>query len=366
MKVIFSVFPIILLLLLGCSKPPVPEKPMNLADSAEQHIITGLLLLDNSKLQDAVTQCERALALEPKSSSAYSCLSIARNDEKLLAKAKETIQSDLDTFRYHLSSIRILDIEKAKEHYKKIQNMQLNYLPFYHDKKSSSYFLALTYFKNLEFEKTRDLCAKVFKNKDSKYINESRLLWKKVDRIIRALALSEFTVTAKKLVLKDKIKRVDIAVVLEDEIALSKLMKGAFKADRKDLVRVLSVDILDHPNLPQIKVFYKYGLRGLEPKVISSKELFLPDSYITRADFTLLIEDIVSQSLGDKKLKTKFYGNKSIFVDVNNDSYYFNAINTAVARGFLKANINSEFRPHEFLSGVELIEAIAAIKKEIR
>jgi len=365
MKSLFAIIPIALLLL-GCSKEPAPVKSTNIADSAQQHIVTGLSLIEKTKIDSAITQCERALALEPKNSSAFSCLAIAKNDKELLQKAKDTQDNDIDEFRYNLAAIRVLDTKNAQKHYKKIQEMKLEFLPYYKDKQSADYFLALNYFKYLGFEKTREYSANVFKDQDSKFTNQSKVLWERVDRVIRALELSKFTVTAKKLVLNDKIKRVDIAVVLEDEISLSKLMKGAFKADTKDFARELSQDIKTHPNLPQIKVFYKYGLRGLEPKVTASKELFLPNSFITRADFALLLEDIISKTLSDKKLKTSFFGNKSTFCDVENNGYYFNAINTAVARGFLKPNRNSEFRPHEFLTGIELIEAIAVIKEEIR
>ncbi len=354
------------LLFIGCSKSPVPVEPTNIADSVEQHVVTGLSLLEHEDINGAIYQCDRALALEPNNSSAYSCLAIAKSDKELLEKAEENIKLDIDTFRYHLANIRVLDLKSAEKSYEKIQKLELDSLPYYKDKQSADYFLALNYFTHLEFENTREFSAKVFKNKDAKFENQARILWQKVDGVIRALSLSEFTVTAKKLVLNERIKRADIAVVLEDEIALSKLMKGAFKADRKNSARELSGDILTHPNLPQIKVFYKYGLRGLEPRVIDKTEMFLPDSYITRADFALLLEDIVSKALGDNKMKTSFYGNISTFIDVKNDAYYFNAINTAVSRGFLKPNQNSEFRPNEFLNGVELIEAIAVIKEEIR
>ena len=365
MRSLLSIIPIVLLIL-GCSKEPIPVESTNIADSSEQHIVTGLSLIEDTAILSGIVQCERALALEPNNSSAYSCLAIAKNDKELLLKAEDSIENETDRFRYFLASIRILDSETAQDFYNKVQEMKLGFLPYYKDKESADYFLALNYFKYLEFEKTREYSANVFKNQDSKFASQSRVLWEKVDRVIRALELSKFTVTAKKLVLNDKIKRVDIAVVLEDEISLSKLMKGAFKADIKEPARNLSQDIVNHPNLPQIKVFYKYGLRGLEPKVFDNKELFLANSFITRADFSLLLEDIVSKALGDKRLKTTFFGNKSIFCDVKNDDYYFNAINTSVARGFLKPNRNSEFRPHEFLTGIELIEAIAVIKEEIR
>ncbi|WP_455756454.1 S-layer homology domain-containing protein [Sulfurimonas sp.] len=357
---------VVTLLFIGCSNTPLPVKSTNSADSAEQHIVTGMNLIEDGRISSAISQCNRALALEPKNSSAYSCLAIAKNDKVLLEKADDTIENNIDKFRYYIANIRIGDIKSAKEFYDDSKDLEVEYLPYYQDKESADYFLALNYFKYLKLENTREFSGNVFKNKDAKFATQSRVLWGKVDGVIRALSLSQFTVTAKKLVLKDKIKRVDIAVVLEDEISLSKLMKGAFKADRKDMARTLSEDILNHPNLPQIEIFYKYGLRGLEPKISVGKEKFLPDSFITRADFALLLEDIVSKALSDKKLKTKFYGNVSSFSDVKNNGYYFNAINTAVARGFLKPNRNSEFRPDSVLNGVELIEAIAVIKEEIR
>ncbi|MDF1875238.1 S-layer homology domain-containing protein [Sulfurimonas sp. SAG-AH-194-I05] len=353
-------------LYVGCSQVPKPVASLNQADTVEQHILTGMSLLASQKRQEAVTQCKRAVSLAPQNASAFICLALATQDTSVLEKSFDFIDNAVDSYRYHVAKVRMSEVDEAYEHYKMAKNIEVKYLPYYNDKESADYFLALKYFEYLEYEKTREFSAHVFKNAQAKFAPQSRVLWERVDRVIRALALSEFTVTAKKLVLNEQIKRVDIAVVLEDELALAKIMKGAFQADRKAFAKKVSKDVQSHPNLPQIEVFYKYGLRGLEPKVSQGNEMFLPNSFITRADFSLLLEDIIAKVLHDTKLKTTFFGNKSLFVDVTNDSYYFNAVNTAVARGFLKANINSAFRPHEYLTGIELIEAIARVKEEMR
>lgn len=354
------------LLFLGCTVEPVPKKSMNEADSAQQHIVTGMSLLEQSDKESAIKQCERALALVPNSSSAYSCLAIAKNSEELLLQAKESTQNDLDSFRYNMAAIRILNIQKAEESYANIHVPKRLYLPYYKNRVAADYFLALRYFQENEFELARKYSAKALEVENAKFTSQSKNLWEKTDKVIRTLKLTDFTVTAKKLVLKEKIKRVDVAVVLEDELHLARLMRGAFTVDRKTFARNVSEDVKNHPNLPQIEVFYKYGLRGLEPKIIASKELFLPNAYITRAEFALLLEDILSKAIGDPKMKTKYFGSKSLFVDVKDNEYDFNAINTAVARGFLHADRNAAFRPYDYLTGLEFLEAVAVIKEELR
>jgi len=354
------------LLFFGCARKPAPEKSMNEADSAEQHTVTGMLLLEQSDTKLATSQCKRALALEPNNSSAYGCLAIIQGNKDFLQQAKSSVKNDLELFRYNMAAIRVLDMQKAEESYAKIKTLKKLQLPYYKDSAAADYFLALRYFRENKFEHARKYSAKVFEIENAKFTVLSKDLWEKTDNVIRTFKLTDFTITAKKLVLKEKIKRVDVAVVLEDELHLARLMKGAFRLGSKTYARNVSEDILNHPNLPQIAVFYKYGLRGLEPKIIASKELFLPNAFITRAEFSLLLEDILSKAIGDTKMKTKYFGNKSLFVDVKNNDYDFNAINTAVARGFLQADRNAAFRPYEYLSGLELLKAIAVIKEEIR
>jgi len=173
----------------------------------------------------------------------------------------------------------------------------------------------------------------------------------------------QYSNEAKKIILKDKVKRVDAAVLLVEELHLSKLLKGFFAPPAKDII--LPDDIKNHPNSTELKILYKYHIRGLNNIIKNNKSGFYPNLPITRAEFALILEDIISKVKKEKAFKRKYFGNKSPFVDVKNNSFYFNAIMNAVSYGFLKPNKYSQFRPNDPLSGIELIEAIIKVKEEL-
>jgi len=357
----------IVLLMSGCGGAK-PEVPQNITDNVNQHVATALQMLDKKEIAYAKSSIERALALNPKSSIAWSTKAVIENNPLMLKKAQSYSETKLDKFIYYISAIRVAnDMKSAKKYYLLAKDIDTSnmLIPYYHDKGSLDFFMAKKLFELTKYNEAKKYFAYVYNSKNgSKFAQKARQLWEKTDRITRALKLAKWSLNAKKLVAKDKIKRVDAAVVLVDDLHLEKLLKGAFNSYKSKKAK-LPEDIKNHPNRYELEIVYKYGLRGLNSIVKNGKIVFAPDEPITREEFAMVLEDIVSRYKNDTKYKTKYFGNKSPFVDVKASSASFNAIMNAVSMGFMKANSYSEFRPKSPLSGVELIEAITKIKEEL-
>ena len=108
----------------------------------------------------------------------------------------------------------------------------------------------------------------------------------------------------------------------------------------------------------------KLQVRGLEP---GPNHTFEPDKLITKAEFALMLEDILIKVSGDEKLATKYIGATSLFPDVRNDHYAFNAVMTATSRGFLEADkATGEFNPGAPVSGADALLAIRAFKDQLK
>ena len=102
-------------------------------------------------------------------------------------------------------------------------------------------------------------------------------------------------------------------------------------------------------------------IRGLEP--IGNR--FEPDKDITRADFAVMIEDILIKILGEKNLPTRYIGSPSPFKDVNSSFYAFNAIMTCTTRGIMEADLNGYFRPEGPVSGADALLSLRRLKEAL-
>ncbi len=355
------------LLLVGCSKN-IDVKPQNLANSVEQHVMTGLMELEKSNVEKASKNFMMAKNLDHDASSPYSSLAlVSANKEELLEESFSNIDTNLDDFRYQMANIRVAtNDEQLKLFYNKAKDLKVDFLPFYHDKGSVDYYMGNYYFSKLEFKKASAYYEKVFQDyQNSKFEHQARKQWEKSDAITRALSLSKWSVTTKKIATLDAINRVDATVVLVNELNLDKMLKGSFNRVKTDMDRETPSDIVNHPNFVELNVINKYGLRGLEPIVNNGNLEFVPNKAITRADFAFILEDIIAKLKHDSSIKTKYIGSVSPFSDIKSSNVVFNAAVHSVSVGFLTPTKYQEFRPNDTLTGVELIQAIAKIKEEV-
>jgi hypothetical protein len=358
----------LLLFLTGCGQNIKLRVAQNEADSLNQHIVTGLSELENNNIKSAKFHFNNAKTLDNKNSSVYSSLAlVSKNYEDLLDKSEDLVENNIEKYRYKLAQIRVSkDKETLEDLYKDTHKIKIKYLPYYHDKGSLDYFIGKQFFIMKNYKKASFYFEHLFQNfQDSKFKHKAKKLWESSNKKLRAMNLSKFSVTTSKIATYEKIKRADVAVILVDELHLDKLLNGFFKSRKKEFDTPIPKDILNHPNITELKIISKYSLRGLNPIVENDDIKFKPNRAISRGDFALILEDIVSKLKNDTKMKQRYFGINSPFVDVKSTQYNFNAILNAVTMGFLKPNKYQEFRPNDTLTGVELIEAIAKIKEEI-
>jgi len=173
----------------------------------------------------------------------------------------------------------------------------------------------------------------------------------------------------------EKISRGDVAALMIEEIKLPEYFKtqktkkyeGGFKTpqefSRKEKKAAMPTDIKGHPYEVDINAAIKLNMRGLEP---FPDGRFHPAESMSRANFALVVEDILCRIKNEPQLKTAFVGNKSPFPDVSNDHYAFNAMLVCTTRNLLAADLDGAFRPDEFVTGAESLLAIRRLKEEIK
>ena len=111
-----------------------------------------------------------------------------------------------------------------------------------------------------------------------------------------------------------------------------------------------------------IDIIVRLKLRGLEP--IGNR--FDPDKEITRANYAIMIEDILFRITREQENRSKFIGSVSPFEDIDSSHYAFNAIMTCTTRGIMKADIDGFFYGDKPVSGADSLLILRRLKETLK
>jgi hypothetical protein len=237
--------------------------------------------------------------------------------------------------------------------------------------------MARAYRDAFQMDKAQDLYRKVLGMNSSKYQQADAEL-ALVQKIIRAEPGSQH---GRAVAFEPSISRADAAALFVEELRLDRLFARGngrrfdtsfkpppgtqpFKADALQRAPE-ATDIADHPLRSDIEEVLKLGIVGLEP---DPSHQFHPNDKINRAEFAMMVEDILVKVTGETGLKTKFIGQTSPFPDVRNDVPYFNAVETVTSRSLMepKDKINGVFGPMDPITGADSLLVIRLLKDELR
>lgn len=376
---------IIMTAMSGCG--PKAATSTSVMDTPEYHYGQGLKALDAERLDDAMREFDRAIALDPKSSLGYIGKGLVlgkkgefkpayENMEKAADYEKQGIESRVGMIRLYAMHMakdqsQVPSLVKAAEgEFKKANKKEPNN-PRLH------YYMGMCYKMALDFDNAAAMFRVVLDaNRD--FVGEANAEWSIIQKIQRAAPGTEI---GRKIALIDKIDRADVAALFDQEMNLEKLFtkRGpktydtTFKAPTESTTRFSpetvvkmepATDIADNWLKPSIETILKLQVRGLEA---GPNHTFEPTKTITKGEFAVMLEDILIKVNGDEKLATKFLGAVSPFPDVRNDQYYFNAAMMATTRGYLEADKSTgEFRPGDTVSGADALLAIREFKNQLK
>jgi tetratricopeptide (TPR) repeat protein len=324
---------------------------------------------------------DRAIALAPKSPLGYIGKGLAfgkkgdfkaafENMDKAKGYEEKGIEARIGMVRLY-SMQRGKDwIKDAEKEFKAAKEKDPNNAALY-------YYMGEAYKVSFDFDKSADMFRKVL-DLNKEFTSEANAEWAVIQKIQRA---APGTVIGKQIALIDKIDRADIAALFVQEMDLEKLFtkRGpktydtTFKAPaetttafspEKTVRMEPATDIANHWLKPSIDTVLKLQVRGLEA---GPNHTFEPDKLITKAEFALMLEDILIKVSGDEKLATKYIGSPSLFPDVRSDHYAFNAIMVVTSRGFIEADkATGEFKPNDAVSGADALLSIREFKNQLK
>ncbi len=338
-------------------------EPVSPLDSPEVHYNLGMKKVDSQERDAAVSELQRAIALDPKYSPAYGGLAIVsamegdgRAAAEYLEKAKDRAKSDEHKIVYHTAAIRVETALKGKDwldhcksHYEKGVNLEGN-------RAEITYFYGLANEDARSFDTAVAMYRKVIELNSGR-VSEADSHWKAIQRVMRAQPGSKY---GKEMALKGEISRGELAVLLLEELDLEKFFNQPSSANSLQESQATPYDVRDHPLKNAIEKVLGWHLRGLD--VIDN--LFHPDQAVTRGEFAMLVEDIIIKESGDLDLATRYISEgKSPFQDIDNTSPYYNAVMVATSRGLIEPASPSVFDSKGKVSGSEVLLAIRKLKE---
>lgn len=369
-----------LMTLISCA--PKPREEVSAMDTPEHHVFSGNKLIDKGKYDEAKREFELALSLDPKYSPAHAGIGLVYGYQKNFDKAYDSLKSAKsyaktkdDEVTAHVYTIRLLSLERKGKWLDKAESEFKSAVKIDPNASAAYYYMGKAYKVSYDFDKAGDMFKKVL-NINTKYVNEASEEWALVQKIQLAAPGS---LIGKKIALIDEISRADIAALFIQELELEKLFKKRTpkrfdtgfqapiqKMETEKMVKMeAATDIKEHVLKTDIDTVMELMVKGLEPY---PDHTFQPDKKITRAEYAIMVEDILIKVSGDEKLATKFIGEKSPFPDLRNDLPYFNAVMVVTTRGVMKAKdlTTGEFGAMDTISGADSLLVIRKLKDELR
>ena len=381
----------------GCGK--APRKAVGKLDTPQHHTLRGHDFIEKGDWEEAGKSFDLAISLGRAHGPAYAGKAIvvahgataagldADQREKRFEKAGDLVDQALDNAETpaekraaHVAGIRVQRLTKverkwlveAEEHYEDAVGLDKRRLD-----PDPHFYMARAYRDAFEVRKAEDLYRKVLgmnSGKSSMANTELAL----VQKVIRAEPGSRH---GRVIAFAPTISRADIAALFIEELRLERLYqrgntkrfdtgfkppaKGRrFEADK--VVRAAEVtDIGKHPLRADILEVIRLRVAGLQP---DAQHRFHPDKPVRRAQFAMMVQDILVKVTGEKGLDTKFIGQASPFPDVRGDHFSFNAILTVTSRGLMDPldKVNGIFGPAEPVQGADALLVIRLLHNQLR
>jgi len=371
------------LFLFACG--PKAVKPESALDTPLHHVTNGHTLLNSGKIDSAFREFNRAKELDPKYAPAYIGLGLVyaytedyKNGLENMKLAKKFAETDEEKTDVNVGYIRLYQMGRekidkdwlslAEEAFEKATKTM-------NDRADAYYYMGVAYKMAFEFSKASVKFSKVLEL-DRGYVTEADKEYAILQKIERAMPGSE---TGKHIALVEKLTRADAAALLVQELKIQELYKKrtqpqfdtSFKRPddntfvSSEIVKTPAVtDVDNHVLKTDIDVMVELEVKGLQPY---PDHTFKPDIPLNRAEYAMIMEDVLIKITGVDQLATRFIGSPSPFPDLRNDLPYFNAIMLCTTRGLMVANdlMSGVFDPMGPISGADALLAIRVLKSQI-
>ena len=206
-----------------------------------------------------------------------------------------------------------------------------------------------------------------------KYAKQANQELEIVQKIQRAQPGSPF---GKTVAWVPEISKADVSALFIAELRLERMFEARNQEENKGFEapkqqqnfkpqlskgQMAAMDIEGHPMQNVIEDILKIGIKGLETDPTGK---FYPNHQITRAEFALMLQDVLVQVTRDQSIETRYIGESSPFPDVRPDLYYYNAARVVVSRNLMPVadKASGKFKPKDPVRGADALLVIRDLK----
>ena len=366
-----------LFVIIGCG--PKPIKEASILDTPDNHYNQGMRELDQGDLVAAESEFNRALALNPDYAEGFAGLAILYAMKEDFKKAKDfankAVDKDSKSVDARVAKGRVLTMERKGDDWIKDAVKEFdNALKINPKSAKAEFYKGEAYKSAYMFNEAAGSFSKVISQK-GEFSTEANAEWELVQKIQRA---APGTKVGAKIALIEEIDRADLAVLMIEELKLLELLEKkrpktydtGFKAPDDPTKMQTSTttqmaaitDVADHWAKNYIEDIV--AVKGMD---VYPDHTFRPDEKIIRANYAMLIQNVLIMATGDESLATKYIGQPSRFPDVNPSHFAYNAACLVVDRGIMKADkMTGAFQLNENVSGADALLIIRDFQNALR
>jgi len=373
MKRLVAVFAVAVITaaIIGCPKPEIRDQQGQM-DTPQHHVEMGDRFAHKGDWKAAHREYGLALGLDPKYMPAqireavyYAQAGDAKNADEMQSKAWDNAGSKDLKFEYWVYMIqyhRFMGgdkwIKRCEEDFKKAEELKAG-------DERTFFFMGLAYKDAMMFSQSEGMFKKVIEI-NGKLREDANAEWQFVQKIVRA---RPGTVAGAKIALVKQITKADVAALFVEEMHLPELWQKrgikkweapAFQtpgeAGRAQQGPAMPNDIADHPLRSDIEAVIQLGIRGLE---VAPDGNFYPNKTVTRAEYAVMLEDIMIKVLNEPGLATRYTGEaNSAFHDMRTDHWAYNASVVVSSRQVMPSDLEGNFKPNDTVAGVDALLVI--------
>ena len=349
-------------------------KPQSDVDTPEYHYKAGMRAIENGDFQQAIKSFQRSVDLDKKFALGYGGLGLAHanlgnnKDAKNFA-SKCSSRGSKDPEALSLSAqVWITMRSSEKRWFKRAEDYLKTALRRDKEHEGSQYWFGVAYLYNYQFNEAEDYFQQVV-NKRGDFSGKADSKWKLSQKIVRAMP---GTPAGKKVALKERINRADLAVLFAEELKIGVLFdrmpvqSSGFQTPsqaNQTATVIVPNDSRDHWAETWIKDMIRYGIMNVEPD-----GNFYPDDDINRANYALAVQRLLVVATKDESLETKYFGEaQSRFSDVPASHFAYNAMAICTERGIMEIDMmNNRFNPTGDVTGADALLIIRNLQNSLR
>lgn len=358
-----------LILLAACA-----TKPESDVDTPEYHFKAGMRAIENRDYQQAIKSFQRSVDLDKKFALGYGGLGLAhanlgQNKQAKNYASKCARRGSKDPEALSLSAqVWITMRDSEKKWFKHSEDYLKKALKRDKEHEGAMYWYGVAHLYNYQFDEAESYFRKVV-NKRGDFAGKADAKWKLAQKIVRAMP---GTPVGKKVALKERINRADLAVLFAEELKIGVLFdrmpiqNAGFQTPGQAAQTAMITtpnDAMNHWAETWIKDMIRYGIMDVEPD-----GKFYPDDTISRATYAMAVQRLLVVATRDESLETRYFGEaQSRFSDVPSSHFAYNAMALCAERGIMQADVlTGRFDPTGDVTGADALLIIRTMQTSLR